>query len=229
MGSAKKSVDDLAAQNARKDEEHRSQEERYAKLDEANKKLQQNYDTQAANLEGSLEQVKQLRESNNDLQDLRIRLAREKEQALIDRQQALNERNSVQTRVNQLSQEREELIGQVNVLKLSGGRSPGAVAEAVGAKTAPLAENVRATVTAVDGDLVVLSIGLDAGLTPGATLDLSRLTPSPKYLGTVTVSAWRLEPKQSVANFRSASLRPVAQLRPEERPQVGDVVNKVPR
>ena len=29
---------------------------------------------------------------------------------------------------------------------------------------------MRATVTAVDGDLVVLSIGLDAGLTPGATL-----------------------------------------------------------
>ena len=133
MGSAKKSVDDLAPQNARKDEEHRSQEERYAKLDEANKKLQQNYDTQAANLEGSLEQVKQLRESNNDLQDLRIRLAREKEQALIDRQRAQREELRPDPR-EPVEPGAEELIGQVNVLKLSGGRSPGAVAEAVAAR-----------------------------------------------------------------------------------------------
>jgi hypothetical protein len=81
-------------------------------------------------------------------------------------------------------------------------------------------------VTGYQDGLVVLNIGLDAGLTAGAVLDVYREDGGGQYLGTVVVD--RLYPKQAVAVFHPADAkRTIRQLRPEELPKAGDIVGRV--
>jgi hypothetical protein len=88
----------------------------------------------------------------------------------------------------------------------------------------PVPDGVRGKVTAFDkdGGLVQLDIGLDAGLSPGATLDVYRMEGGAKYLGTVTLTDVR--PKAAVGKFKPVSGKPLGQLKPDELPKVGDVV-----
>lgn len=86
-------------------------------------------------------------------------------------------------------------------------------------------EGVRGTLTAYKDGLAVLSIGLDAGLAVGSVLDLYRGGNDGKYLGTVVVE--KVYPKEAVARFKPADQRPLARLKPEQLPKVGDIVGKI--
>ena len=99
-------------------------------------------------------------------------------------------------------------------------------------KTLPdLEQKAKATkdfmdaVTDVAGDLVSLSIGIDAGLSVGTTLDIYRHEGGGRYLGTVKVtSALNLFPKNAIVTFIPARNVPFDRLRPEELPKKGDEV-----
>jgi hypothetical protein len=84
-------------------------------------------------------------------------------------------------------------------------------------------DGVRGSVTAYSDGLVVLSIGLDAGLTSGTELDLYRA--GDKYLGKVVVTDVR--PKMAVARFKPPGGKRIDQLKPEELPKVGDAVGTI--
>ncbi|HJZ58794.1 MAG TPA: hypothetical protein VKE74_27880, partial [Gemmataceae bacterium] len=85
----------------------------------------------------------------------------------------------------------------------------------------PLYEGTRGTVTGYENGLVVLSIGLDAGVNPGAVLDISRLAEG-RYLGTVVVTD--SYPKYAVASFKPVGQKPISRLKPDELPKIGDRV-----
>lgn len=180
-------------------------------------------------LESAIKEADTIRARSNKLEDERIQLAVKKEQAERERLEAQNDmklavsRQEGAERLLELAQsELKELIAQ------GGGGGKPLLGRGVLGKDAPApAEGTRGTVTEVKGDFVKLSLGIDAGLAAGMTLDLVRMETG-TYLGTVTVSASNLDPKQSVATFKPKDAnRPLARLRPDELPQVGDQVRKV--
>jgi hypothetical protein len=126
----------------------------------------------------------------------------------------------------------EDLRNMVAELRQAGGDPGRAVLRRAGAGEVAVPESLRGTVTHVQdkdpqtgipGELVQISLGLDAGLQRGAVLDLSRETGAPKYLGTVTIDT--VYPKYAVGVFRPADAnKPLRRLKPDEFPQVGDTV-----
>ncbi len=89
----------------------------------------------------------------------------------------------------------------------------------------PLPDSIRGTVTAYKDGYVSLSIGIDAGLTPGATLDIWR-EEGMQWLGSVVVE--RVYPKEAVATFKPAdSRRAISKLIAKELPVKGDIVGKL--
>jgi hypothetical protein len=78
--------------------------------------------------------------------------------------------------------------------------------------------------TGVQGELVQISPGLDAGLARGAVLNLYREVGKEwKQLGTVTIDT--VYPKYAVGVFRPADAnKPLRRLKPDEFPKIGDVV-----
>ena len=89
----------------------------------------------------------------------------------------------------------------------------------------PLPDSIRGTVTAYKDGYVSLSIGIDAGLTPGATLDIWR-EEGMQLLGSVVVE--RVYPKEAVATFKPAdSRRAISKLIAKELPVKGDIVGKL--
>jgi hypothetical protein len=75
----------------------------------------------------------------------------------------------------------------------------------------PPAENVEGAVTRVDAKtgLITVSVGSDDGLEKGHTLEVFRLSPSAKYLGTVRVL--ETKPHEAVAQPVNRLLAPVQQ------------------
>jgi hypothetical protein len=87
-----------------------------------------------------------------------------------------------------------------------------------------LPEDLRGNIVDVAGDLVTISIGIDAGLTVGAVLEVYR-PDGKKVIGTVKVTdAFNLYPKQAVVKFTPARKAELKDLKPEELPKKGDVV-----
>ena len=87
---------------------------------------------------------------------------------------------------------------------------------------------MRGEVTDVAGDLVTISVGIDAGIGVGTVLELYRTNGGGRYLGTVKVTdAFNLYSKQAVVKFTPASGLALARLRPEELPRKGDLVRPV--
>ena len=85
----------------------------------------------------------------------------------------------------------ERITGELERLAKDNARlqaNRGAVAStAPGAKNPPL-DNVEGLIETTDpGGLVKITIGSDAGLTRGHTLEVFRTQPQPKYLGTIRI------------------------------------------
>jgi hypothetical protein len=83
-----------------------------------------------------------------------------------------------------------------------------------------LPETFRGTVKKIEGDLVVFTPGLDAGVQKGAVLNVARYGANPKYLGTITVLA--ADPKEASGRFAPppGGRRPG----PDDLPRPGDEV-----
>jgi hypothetical protein len=86
---------------------------------------------------------------------------------------------------------------------------------ASGARKNPPGENLEGVITKVEPDtgLVVISLGSDAGLQKGHTLEVFRLQPAAKYLGTLRIVEVR--PAEAVGKMEGKKTEAV---------QVGDRV-----
>jgi hypothetical protein len=167
-----------------------------------------------AELDSAKKELEVLRKRNEELEDKVVALVKEVETAKKEAVRAQNALKLGQAIADDNAKKIEELTARLNELKLLQGKAPPAIA------------NVRGEVTQVDGDLVKLSIGIDAGLEAGTVLDVYRLEKSGgRYLGTVKVtSALNLFPKQAIVTFIPARNVPLAKLRPDELPRKGDEV-----
>jgi multidrug efflux pump subunit AcrA (membrane-fusion protein) len=173
-------------------------------------------------LQAAQDQLRGTRERADALQEEKVQLVAKAEQAKKDQLQA-----EIATRAAE--SERQVALGQVDTLRSQlddirnrGGRLGGAPLPGQAAVVPP-PERLRGTVTEVDKNgYVTISVGLDAGLATGQTLDLSREAAG-KYLGRLKVT--RVYPKEAVAQFLPAdATRTPAQLRPDDLPKKGDTV-----
>ncbi len=122
-------------------------------------------------------------------------------------------RMSAQRRNQELLVEAERLTRELKKAQQGG---PTAVAANGKPRKNPPPDEVEGLVKAIDPEsgYVTLTIGSDAGLSKGNTLEAFRLKPEPAYLGTVEILA--VQPDQAVA-------KPVARVRGTI--QVGDRVS----
>jgi hypothetical protein len=122
-------------------------------------------------------------------------------------------RMSAQRRNQELLVETERLTKELKKTQQGG---PAAVAANGKPRKNPPPDEVEGLVKAIDPEsgYVTLTIGSDAGLSKGNTLEAFRLKPEPAYLGTVEILA--VQPDQAVA-------KPVARVRGTI--QVGDRVS----
>jgi len=88
---------------------------------------------------------------------------------------------------------------------------------------APLPEGLTGKVTDRKDDRVALNIGIDAGLTVGAKMDIWRDDEDDRrYLGTIEIE--RVYPKEAVAKFTPANGRKLKDLQADELPKAADAV-----
>lgn len=154
-----------------------------------------------ANLDRAVRELDAIRRRNGQLEEERLRL-------MTDRERAESARLAAEGDNKQL---RDRYEGR--------GRAPALVGTPDGA---------RGTVTGLDpagGDRVTISIGLDAGLTRGAELDVYRTGGRAVRLGTAVVA--EVGQKSATVRFQADGGRKFAELTADERPRVGDVVSKV--
>jgi hypothetical protein len=178
-----------------------------------------------ARMQAAIDEANKLRSQNQELQKDRVQLIIAKDQAEKAKQAA--ETLARQAEAEKLIAERqnERLVAQVADLRSS---STGSISPALSRteQPAPVPEGLRGTVTAVRDEYVAINLGIDAGLSRGAVLDIYRNTNGGEYLGTIVIDS--VYPKEAVAIFKPKDTRrSIKQLRPEERPKVGDQVGKV--
>lgn len=173
-----------------------------------------------ANLDGVTKEASAVRVRNTALEDKVTGLVLAAEEAKREMIRAQNEAKLAKAIADENGKKVEELALQLSEYKQSGG---GNLLRQLEKPPPPVLSNLRGEVERVQGDLVELSIGIDAGLSKGSVLDLSRLQDGGQYLGTVRVT--ELYPKQAIAVFTpKRSNVPFNQLRPEELPKKGDQV-----
>jgi hypothetical protein len=136
-------------------------------------------------------------------------------EAIVQRDRAVN------AQVNsKLLLERSLLLEQrvaelEKALKLKEGKEP--IAPDKKPERNPPPGDVQGVVKGVDGDLIKVSIGTDAGLAKGHTLEIFRLAPKPQYLGTLLIV--EVSPREAVARVAGKAIAPI---------KVGDTVaNKI--
>jgi hypothetical protein len=178
-----------------------------------------------ARMQAAIDEANKLRSQNQELQKDRVQLIIAKDQAEKAKQAA--ETLARQAEAEKLIAERqnERLVAQVADLRSS---STGSISPALSRteQPAPVPEGLRGTLTAVRDEYVAINLGIDAGLSRGAVLDIYRNTNGGEYLGTIVIDS--VYPKEAVAIFKPKDTRrSIKQLRPEERPKVGDQVGKV--
>jgi hypothetical protein len=216
-----KSLEDLAAAGRRADADYKRLETNYTNSDVQAKILQ-------ASVTRTLDELTDTRKRNSKLEDDRVQLVLAKEAADRDKLRAENESKLSRAIAEENAKKIESLTALVTELRLSGGGGGQAtVLRSIEKVPAPLPENIRGTVVRdMFGDLVQISIGIDAGLEPGSRLDVYRESNGGQYLGTLIVTR-AIQPKEAVAEFKPARRVPIAQLRPDELPRKGDTVGNV--
>ena len=186
-----------------------------------------------SNLRAALDELDKVRARSNALEDSvkDLTIAR----AVADRDRQGAENLARQAQAERLLAERkvEDLIARITEMRSGGAGVPaiagGGIPGGGGGATMPVPEGLRGTVLSVGDDhrLVVVSVGIDAGLTQGSKLDIYRQDGgNGKYIGTVTIDT--LQPKMALGVFTPADVkRTIKSLKPDELPQVKDTVGKV--
>jgi hypothetical protein len=175
-------------------------------------------------LQALTDEVKKTRDRNVDLEKERVALVTAKENAEKDRQTFANQAKQAISDRQIAEAKSETLTSEIAELRASGGDQQKMLLGKFGKLPAPLPDNIRGTVTAYRDGYLSISIGIDAGLTNGATLDIFRTEGGGQYLGTITIE--RVYPKEAVASFKPSKNIALVKLRAEELPKVGDIVGK---
>ena len=177
-------------------------------------------------LQSLTDEAKKTRDRNNDLEKERVALVTAKEIALKDRQNYENQAKQAISDKLLADGKIESLTTLVGELRAAGGNPSALVLNSFGKPPAPLPDGIRGTITAYKDGYVEISIGIDAGLTQGAVLDVFRSEGGGQYLGSIVIGS--VYPKNAVATFKPADARrTIGKLRAEELPKVGDTVGKV--
>ncbi|AWM41430.1 hypothetical protein GobsT_75220 [Gemmata obscuriglobus] len=216
-----KTIADQLASSSKSDEDFRKWTTNHAAVEQRERLL-------VAQQKATLSELEDTRKRNTVLENDRVQLVRDAENANRERLRAENDAKLARAISDENVARAASLQAQLSELRQSGGGGGAAtVLRSVDKAPPPVPENVRGTVVSdLAGSFVEISVGLDAGVTPGARLDVFRETNGGRYLGTlvVTKSAY---PKNAVAEFRPARQVPVSQLKPEELPRKGDQVSIV--
>ncbi len=148
----------------------------------------------------------QIARLNQELDVSKARIARRDEQLRDMLKQVTDSRdravqfeidlNTVKLQNQRLLQQVETLTKQIQQQGPVGAGT--AVTSGAAPKVKPPLEDVSGTIVKTDASgYLTLSIGSDAGLSKGNTLEVYRLKPEPKYLGTIEILAVR--PTEAVA------------------------------
>jgi hypothetical protein len=129
---------------------------------------------------GGLE--KQIADKNNTI----VELTKKKNEANAEMVAAQIKASTFQSKAASLEQRVRETETEIVKLRRTGGGGGGV--SVVSTQYNPPPQNVEGIITKVNGSLYKLSIGSDAGLERGHTLDVFRLTPTPQYLGQVRLT-----------------------------------------
>jgi hypothetical protein len=219
-----KSVAELANRGARDADATRRLQKLYEEADVKAVQLQ-------ASRDALIKEVSSVRARNEQLENERQRLIVAAEEARREAVRARIAERAAQFVAEQnaaLVEELREKLRQLNRSLLAGGSTQSPALRELDKPPPPPLPNLRGEVTAVAGDLVVLSIGYEAGLNVGTELELYRLQGESRYLGTVKItSPANLYPKQAVATFIPARNVPFARLTPAEKPRPGDLVKPI--
>lgn len=219
-----KSVAELTNRGAREAEATRSLQKLYEEADVKAVQLQ-------ASRDALIKEVSSVRMRNEQLENERQALIVSAEEARREAVWARISERAAQFVAEQnaaLVEELREKLRQLGRSLVAGGSPKPPALQELDKPPPPPLPNLRGEVTEVQNDLVVLSIGYEAGLSVGTELDLYRIQGQPRYLGTVKItSAANLYPKQAVATFIPARKVPLARLTPEEKPRRGDLVKPV--
>jgi hypothetical protein len=173
----------------------------------------------ATNLDNAIKELTTVRFRNNFLEDDRVRLVIAAEEARREMVRARNAERLAQAIADDNAKRVEELLVRVADLRASGGRD---LRSMLDKPPPPVLPNLHGEVERVVGDLVEIGIGIDAGVSKGTILEVSRTAGGGQYLGTIKIID--VYPKQAVGNFRPARPVPFDRLRPEELPKKGDEV-----
>jgi hypothetical protein len=178
-----------------------------------------------AKIDRTLKELVTVRERNTIVEKERDNLVLGIEEARRNETKAKNEAKLALAIAEENAKRYEEALAKITELRAIGGGGAGSLLRVIDKPPPPVLANLRGEVTAVSGDLVTLSIGIDAGLAVGTTLDIYRIEGGARYLGTVKVtSALNLFPKQAIVTFTPARNVPIERLRAEELPKKGDEV-----
>jgi len=116
--------------------------------------------------------------------------------------QAQIQSRTLKDRNSQLEAQMQDVAKEV--LRLRAGGAGGA---GVARGTNPPPDNLEGTVRRADGNLVTISLGSDAGLTRGQTLEVFRLGQNPRYIGRIRVV--EVTPTQAVGQATGRLTMPI--------------------
>jgi hypothetical protein len=186
--------------NQKKEIDRLNGELNLAKKDLASSRESQNVE-QTNNVAATNEMGKLARE--RDMLNEQVKVRNEKllayEKSIIDFR---NDAVSAQIQARSLNEKLQNLMVkyEVAVRENYQMKSNGATVPGTSMKVAPV--EVKGTVTEVFDNLVTFSLGSDHGLSVGTVLQAYRLSPSPQYLGTITVT--NLETHRAAGRFTPA-------------------------
>jgi hypothetical protein len=174
-------------------------------LAEARKSLSKSDTTTTA----SLEEVKRRQADTEKMQtilkeqtDRNIELVKEKNE-LRDRAVAAEiQAKSYRDMNNRLEEQLQDMARDVARLRATG--APGGGGGRTARATNPPPENVEGLVRRAEGSLVTITIGSDAGLSRGNTMEVFRLGQQPKYLGRIKIV--EVTPTQAVGQVTGRML-----------------------
>jgi hypothetical protein len=129
--------------------------------------------------------AEELRKTLKEQTDANVKVVKDMNKVREDKVAAEIQLRSMTDRANQLQAQLQEAYKELVRTRSGGGRGG---ARVVGAKNPPQ-ENVEGLVKNTDpsSGLVTITIGSDAGLAKGQTLEVFRLSPAAKYLGTIRI------------------------------------------
>src|SRR5262249_7869049 len=153
----------------------------------------------ATNVDNTLKELDTVRNRNAVLEDERVKLVIAREEALKEKVRAENAAKLSQQIADDNAKKVEELIAKVSELRASGGQDLRAERDKA---PAPPPANLRGEVTRVAGDLVQVTVGIDAGVSKGTILDVVRLDNGGKFVGTIKITD--VYPKEAVGVFTPA-------------------------